>query len=95
MFSNAAKAFLAWVALLALLGVATACNAPDRRSGMRQSEQPPASPRVNRNVTGELQPPPTGDEEAVKRPPPEASRQRMPVIPPPGTPGGDPNIIPK
>jgi hypothetical protein len=95
MFSNTAKAFLPWMAFLTLLGMATACNAPDRRDGMLQGKQPPASPQVNRNLTGELQPPQIGDEEAVKRPPPEASNQPMPVIPPPGTPGGDPNIQPK
>ena len=92
MYSNTARAFLAWALLLGGVAACAATNTDDRRNGTLQSDQ---GSRANRNVTGELQPPPTGDEEAVKQPPPEASQQPMRVIPPPGTPGGDPNIIPK
>jgi hypothetical protein len=100
MLSDAAKALLAWTALMAMLGMVAACQATDpydRRSGESKvaPDSPPAGSRTNRNLSGELQPPPTGDEEAVKRPPPGASQQPMPVIPPPGTPGGDPTIRPK
>jgi len=38
--------------------------------------------------------PPAGVDPGMKRTPP-ASGARMPVIPPPGTPGGDPSITPK
>ena len=37
--------------------------------------------------------PPPGVDPAIKAPTPEGGR--MPVIPPPGSPGGDPNIRPK
>jgi len=42
---------------------------------------------------GVLQPPPTGDQSVV--PPPNQGTSRTPVIPPPGTPGGNPQVEPK
>lgn len=41
---------------------------------------------------GVICPPATGDPD-VKAPPPNAGK--MPVIPPPGSPGGNPNVQPK
>lgn len=42
---------------------------------------------------GVLQPPPTGDKNTVT--PPTTGAGRTPVIPPPGTPGGNPQVQPK
>jgi hypothetical protein len=42
---------------------------------------------------GVVQPPATGDQGVV--PPPKAGHQSTPVIPPPGTPGGNQEIQPK
>ncbi len=42
---------------------------------------------------GVITPPPTGDRNVV--PPPRDGSLRTPVSPPPGTPGGNPQIIPK
>lgn len=39
--------------------------------------------------------PPAGIDPAITQPPPAAGSHRMPIVPPPGTPGGDPNIKPK
>lgn len=43
---------------------------------------------------GVIDPPPVGDEE-IHAPAPEPLPGTTPVIPPPGTPGGDPSIQPK
>ena len=42
---------------------------------------------------GVIQPPPTGDSGVVE--PPNQGTSRTPVIPPPGTPGGNPKVKPK
>ena len=42
---------------------------------------------------GVLHPPPTGDKNTVT--PPATGMGRTPVIPPPGTPGGNPQVQPK
>lgn len=55
-------------------------------------QQGSASDKLSRSQ-GVLQPPATGDD-AVK-PPPRRGETRMPVIPPPGTPGGSQDIQPK
>jgi hypothetical protein len=43
---------------------------------------------------GVIEPPPTVDRE-MRQPPPATGPQSMPVIPPPGTPGGDQTVKPK
>lgn len=43
---------------------------------------------------GIVTPPPTGDTE-IHRPVPSEGAGRTPVIPPPGSPGGDPSLVPK
>jgi hypothetical protein len=51
---------------------------------------PPLAPRK-----GVIPPPPTGDEEIhTQAPNPDAGHEEE-VIPPPGTPGGDPNVEPR
>ena len=88
-------------AILALLlsgFTAAAAAAADDRPTPREQVVPeqanPAPPQHNRNDTGVFRPPPTGDEEAVK-PAPPASKDPMPVITPPGAPGGKQNVQPK
>ena len=39
--------------------------------------------------------PPAGIDPAITQPPPASGSHRMPIVPPPGTPGGDPNVKPK
>jgi hypothetical protein len=43
--------------------------------------------------SGVIHPPPSGDHGVVQ--PPMQDQSRMPVIPPPGTPGGNPLVRPK
>jgi len=50
------------------------------------------SERLNRSE-GVIKPPENVDPGLQKKPPDDSGK--MPVIPPPGTPGGDPNIKPK
>lgn len=51
------------------------------------------SEQLNENQ-GVINPPPVGDEE-IHAPAPEPLPGTTPVIPPPGTPGGDPSVEPK
>jgi hypothetical protein len=68
----------------------------DRSSG--STTMPDTGPRgslsdeLNRSG-GVIRPPPTGDKGAV--PPPDVGEERMPVIPPPGSPGGNERVQPK
>jgi hypothetical protein len=65
------------------------------RGASRLSEGGSANQDLSQKLAegnGVLCPPPTGDP-IVERPPPNAGR--TPVIPAPGTPGGDPNVQPK
>lgn len=39
--------------------------------------------------------PPAGVDPEMRTPPPDAGTAKMPVIPPPGSPGGDPTVRPK
>jgi hypothetical protein len=50
------------------------------------------SERLNRSG-GVIKPPENVDPGLQKKPPEDSAK--MPVIPPPGTPGGDPNVKPK
>ena len=50
------------------------------------------SERLNQSG-GVIKPPENVDPGMQKRPPEDSAK--MPVIPPPGTPGGDPNVKPK
>ena len=71
-------------------------------AGVRGAEQP-ASPTVppasgtsssDLSRSGGVIKPPTEVDPGMKQAPPP-SGARMPVIPPPGTPGGDPSVKPK
>jgi len=62
------------------------------------SGHPPSTPVSSGqkacNSDGEIQPPKTGDEGVIK-PPDTGKSAPMPVISPPGSPGGNPNVRPK
>jgi hypothetical protein len=69
---------------------------PDRSSGSTTTPDAGApgslSDELNR-TGGVIRPPPTGDRGAM--PPPSVGEERMPVIPPPGSPGGNERVQPK
>jgi len=54
----------------------------------------PAQKPLSGCSSGVIRPPVTGDK-GVVTPPDQAKAMPMPVIPPPGSPGGDPNVHPK
>jgi hypothetical protein len=51
------------------------------------------SPQPEGKETGVIRPPPVGDAGITK--PPPSSDLTMPIVPPPGSPGGNQNIVPK
>ena len=61
--------------------------------GKSGSSSGPLSDKLDR-TDGVLHPPSGVDPEISKRPPPTGPSS-MPVIPPPGTPGGEPRVEPK
>ncbi len=85
--------------LLSFLVVAASA---EERSGRPNADQPstPIVPPESGTSSSDLGRsggviiPPAGVDPGMKRTPP-ASGARMPVIPPPGAPGGDPSITPK
>jgi hypothetical protein len=69
---------------------------PDDGTGPQQGTSTPPSGSLSNELNrsgGVLQPPPTGDQGVVA--PPKAGPQSTPVIPPPGTPGGNQGVQPK
>jgi len=69
---------------------------PDDATGPQQGTSTAPSGSLSDELSrsgGVVQPPATGDQGVV--PPPKAGPQSMPVIPPPGTPGGNQEIQPK
>src|SRR5690348_15033707 len=77
------------------------------RSARAQSAAPPVQPPPCESTTpgaagrdgcqsnGIIRPPTTGDQGGVITPPDSSKAMPMPVIPPPGSPGGNPSIQPK
>jgi hypothetical protein len=69
---------------------------PDDATGPQQGTSAAPSGSLSDELSrsgGVVQPPATGDQGVV--PPPKAGPQSTPVIPPPGTPGGNQAIQPK
>ena len=84
-------------ALFLLLAGMVAAYAQDTTSsaGQQTSPQqivPPADPAARANG---VIPVPTDIDPGIRAPRPGGATGAMPVIPPPGTPGGDPHVIPK
>jgi hypothetical protein len=87
---------------VAVLSFATVAFAADEPTGRSRAGQP-ASPAVppssgslssDLNRSGGVITPPAGIDPEIKRIPPPTG-EKMPVIPPPGTPGGNPSVKPK
>ena len=80
-------------------GVAFAQPATDRdrqpRSETEGQAPPPSSPSQQLDRQQGVIRPPGGIDPGMQVPPPDPGSQRTPVIPPPGTPGGDQTIQPK
>jgi hypothetical protein len=81
------------------VAIASYAADPTERPGSDQTKPPTAPPASGTTSSdlgrsgGVITPPPSVDPQ-MKRTPPSAG-DKMPVIPPPGTPGGDPSIKPK
>jgi hypothetical protein len=90
--------FLGAIVVGVLLAGCAAAPGRGRQTAEREpptAAQPrPETPAEDLKRDGVITPPAIGDEAAVKQPPPE-DVGRTPVIKPPGTPGGDPNVKPK
>jgi hypothetical protein len=68
---------------------------PDRSSGSTMPDIAPPhslSDELNRSG-GVIRPPPTGDQGTMV--PPNLGEERMPIIPPPGSPGSNERVQPK
>ena len=90
------------VAAAAVLGysaVVAAAEEPAARPAARQPTSP-AVPRASGSLSSDLNrsggviTPPSGIDPEIKQTPPPTGA-KMPVIPPPGTPGGNPVVKPK
>jgi hypothetical protein len=73
---------------------------PEKQQAPQTVPQDPAQQMEGKSLSktlsdsgGVVRPPPTNDKGVVT--PPDTGPKSMPVIPPPGTPGGDPNVQPK
>jgi hypothetical protein len=86
-------------AVLVFGASATVAAEPDGRPATDQPSMPivpPASGTSSSDLSrsgGVITPPAEVDPEMKRAPPPSGAK--MPVIPPPGTPGGDPSVKPK
>ena len=69
--------------------------APKQESGaVDKSGKDPSLTEKLKDTDGVLKPPPAIDPE-IQKPPPANAGSNMPVIVPPGEPGGDPEVQPK
>jgi hypothetical protein len=86
-----------WLIATASIGIATAVIAAEEpRDQTNKPVEPPASGTGSSDLNrsgGVIKPPANVDPEMKRTPPPSGAR--MPVIPPPGTPGGNPAVKPK
>ena len=76
--------------------VTVAADEPSGRPGAGQPATPPASGALSSdlNRSGGVIAPPAGIDPEMKQTPPSTG-STMPIIPPPGTPGGNPAVKPK
>jgi hypothetical protein len=86
-----------------VFGLGAVATAADEPGGRQQNPEPPTTPAVppasgtlssDLNRSGGVIKPPTGIDPEIKQAPPPTGAT-MPVIPPPGTPGGNPAVKPK
>jgi hypothetical protein len=84
------------------LSCAAATNAAESSSVIAQDKSPSTNSESSNkdnlserlNESGGVIKPPENVDPGLQKPPPDTSG-KMPVIPPPGSPGGDPNVKPK
>ena len=92
-------------AAVALLAAATGTfGCPQRANAQTTAQSGAQSGNTDQTVTpplpgsnngkGVITPPPTNDQ-AINKAPPPAEIFPTPVVPPPGTPGGNPKVVPK
>jgi hypothetical protein len=86
-------------AVLGFGAMAVAAEEPSARPGAGQPATPAVPPASGSsssdlNRSGGVITPPAGIDPEIKQSPP-ATGSTMPIIPPPGTPGGNPAIKPK
>jgi hypothetical protein len=86
-------------AILGFGAVVVAAEEPSGRPGAGQPATPGVPPATGTsssdlNRSGGVITPPTGVDPEIKQTPP-ATGSTMPIIPPPGTPGGNPTVKPK
>jgi hypothetical protein len=86
------------LAAVGLPGAASVQSAlAQRPQSMPPAQSEPCDPStkpLSGCSSGVIRPPVTGDK-GVVTPPDQGKAMPMPVIPPPGSPGGDPNVQPK
>ena len=86
-----------WLIAAALIGFGASAIAAERPPEQsNKPTEPPASGTSSSELSrsgGVIKPPTDVDPQMKQTPPP--SGDRMPVIPPPGTPGGNPSVKPK
>jgi hypothetical protein len=86
-----------WLIVAALAGLGASAIAAERPA--EQPNQPVEPPAIGSSSSdlgrsgGVIRPPADVDPQMKQMPP--SSGDRMPVIPPPGTPGGNPSVKPK
>jgi hypothetical protein len=86
-----------WLIVAALAGLGASAVAAERPA--EQPNQPVEPPAIGSSSSdlgrsgGVIRPPADVDPQMKQMPP--SSGDRMPVIPPPGTPGGNPSVKPK
>ena len=86
-----------WLFAAAMAALGTSAIAADRPAEQpSQPAEPPASGSTSSELSrsgGVIKPPADVDPQMKQTPP--ASGDKMPVIPPPGSPGGDQSVKPK
>ena len=86
-----------WLIVAALAGLGASAIAAERPAEQpNQPVEPPAIGSSSSDLSrsgGVIRPPADVDPQMKQMPP--SSGDRMPVIPPPGTPGGNPSVKPK
>ena len=93
---------IGFLAAAAIIGFGAGAVAADEPTGRPEPGQPttPSIPPAGGGLSSDLNrsggviTPPTGIDPEIKQTPPETGA-KMPIIPPPGTPGGNPAIKPK
>ena len=87
-----------WLIVATLAGLGASAIAAERPAEQpNQPVEPPAigSSSSDLGRSGGVIRPPADVDPQMKQMPPSSSGDRMPVIPPPGTPGGNPSAKPK